>query len=148
MASWHLSDGCERISIVLRVSGVRADKSILIKYKYQSLLKQQRRDESSTWHLPQQDLATKLMCWRNASSSVMCQQLDTWTSSMKLVQFQRARLRTEQMIRWSWEGGGCGAPWQVRKLHEFRASRNAAPSGSFPLTSTEHLILKKKNGQT
>lgn len=102
---------------------VRAGKSILIKYKYQSLLKQQQRDESSTWHLPQQHLATKLMCWRKASSAIMWQQLDTWPPSMKLFQFQRAHPHTEQMIRWSWECGGRGASWHVMKLHEFRASK-------------------------
>lgn len=99
---------------------VRADKSTLMKYKYQSLLKQEWREESSTWHLPQQDPATKLMCWRKAGSAVMRQQLDTWPPSMKRFQFQRAHLRTEQMIHWSWE---CGASWHVMKPHQFRASR-------------------------
>lgn len=125
---------------------VCADKSILMKYKYQSLLKQQRRDKSSTWHLPQQDFPTKLMCWRKASSVVVWQQLDTWPPSMKVFRFQQAHLRTEQMIRWSWEGGGRGPSWHVMKPHEVRARIMQLLKDHFLQHSQS--IWFGKNGQT
>lgn len=88
---------------------VRADKSILMKYKYQSLLKQQRQDESSTWHLPQQDLATKLMCWRKASSAIMWQTLEAhlWWNCFSFSE------HTSTRSKWSARAGsveGAGHP--------------------------------------
>lgn len=110
MASWHLSEACEGFSLCC--VWVRADKSILMKYKYQRLLKQQRRDESSTWHLPQQDLLAKIMCWRKASAAIEPRQLDTRPPSMSALA-SATHLRTAPMSRSTF--------WHGVKPPEFRA---------------------------
>lgn len=137
MASWHLSDILRGYSLCSMLA--RADSSILMNYRFQDLLKQQRQDESNTLaRLAQQGLATKLMRWRKPQLSHDVATIGNTTSVDKTVSVSgstrstgagRAEGVCQPDMLWNHTSSEQGESISLRII-------------SFPLTFMEHLISK------